>query len=135
MYNFIDSEGHFVDEERLPLVKATTGVIRLEGLTLGGNLTLAFKAGPKMVPVKFDFEMDGQSAEHVTYLGEKLARPETMPFEEIAGRFKDTEGIPPDRPQPPYILVWHTGRRFEPGIQVELGDDTKRQLKALGYIQ
>jgi arylsulfatase A-like enzyme len=135
MYKFIDSEGHFIDEGRLPLAEATDGVIRLEGLELGGNLTLAFKAGPKMVPVKFDFKVDGQPAESVTYLGEKLVQPEAMPFKEIGGRFKDTEGIPPDRPQPPYILVWHTGRRFEPGIQVELGEDTKRQLKALGYIQ
>ena len=135
MRKFIDSEGHFVDEERLPLTESTDEAIRLEGIELGGTLTLAFKAGPKMVPIKFDVKMDGEPAETVTYLGEKLLQPETIPFSEIAGRFKDTEGIPMERPDPPYILVWHAGRRFEPGITVELGDDTKRQLKALGYIQ
>jgi len=135
MRKFMDSEGHFVDQERLPLAESTNDAIRLEGIELGGTLTLAFKAGPKMVPVKFDLKIDGEPAETVTYLGERLVRPEAIPFKEIAGRFKDTEGVPTERPDPPYILVWHTGRRFEPGVTVELGDDTRRQLRALGYIQ
>jgi hypothetical protein len=135
MYHFMDSEGHLIDEERLPLTEASNDIIRLEGLELGGTLTLAFKAGPKMVPVKFDLRIDGESAQSATYLGEKLVRPEGIPFREVGGRFKPTEGAPGERPEPPYIVVWHTGRRFEAGVQVELGDDTKRQLKALGYIQ
>ncbi len=132
---FMDRDGHIVDEESLPLTEATEDIIRLQGLELGGTMTIAFKATPRMVPVKFDFRIDGQPAKNVTYLGEGLAAPDSMPFKQKGGRFVSSEGIPQSRPQPPYILVWHAGTGFEPGERVELGDDTKQQLKALGYIQ
>ena len=80
MREFMDSEGHFVDKKRLPLAEATDNALLLEGLDLGGILTIAFKAAPKMVPVKFDFKIDGEPAEAVTYLGEKLSRPESIPI-------------------------------------------------------
>jgi arylsulfatase A-like enzyme len=135
MHAFLDRDGALVDDSRLPVTEASENVIRLEGLDLGGLLTLAFKAFPKMVPVRFDFLVDGRPAGDITYLGEDLAKAEEMPFEEKGGRFGESEGIPATRPQPPYILLWRTGTKFEEGTQVELGEDTKRQLKALGYIQ
>jgi arylsulfatase A-like enzyme len=135
MHAFLDRDGHILDDARLPVAENAQNIIRVEGLELGGQVTLAFQAAPRMVPVGFDFAMDGRPAGDVTYLGEDLAKPETMPFNEKGGRFGTSAGAPATRPQPPYILLWRTDTRFEAGTQVELGEDTKRQLKALGYIQ
>jgi arylsulfatase A-like enzyme len=132
---FMDAEGHFIDNDRLPITEAASDLVRLEGLEVEGIMTMAFKATPRMVPVKFDFRIDGRSAIGATYLGERLSAPERMPFEQKGGRAMISEGAPRQRPKPPYIIVWQSSPNFEPGEQVELGEDTKRELKALGYIQ
>jgi arylsulfatase A-like enzyme len=135
MHAFMDRDGEIVADDLLPLAELGREVIRIEGLRLGGLVTLAFKIAPDMVPVRFDFEIDGDAAREVTYMGEHLASPQTMPFSENAGRSSKAGGAPPERPEPPYILLWRSSTGFEPGDQVELGEDTLRQLKALGYIQ
>ena len=135
LHTFLDRDGHVVDEALMPIAETTPNTIRLEGLELGGQVTFAFQASPRMVPLEFDFAVDGRPAEAVTYLGEDLARPEAMPFKEKSGRLGTALGSPAARPEAPYILVWRTGSMFEPGTQVELGKDTERQLRALGYIQ
>jgi arylsulfatase A-like enzyme len=135
MHKFLDSDGRIVDADRVALVEASENVLRLEGLELRGGLIMAFSAVPKRVPVSFDFRVDGEPAKSVTYLGEQLSRVETMPFEQKSGRFVQSKGAPTDRPEPPYILVWHSASMFEGGTPVEFGEDTKRKLRALGYIQ
>jgi arylsulfatase A-like enzyme len=135
MHTFLDRDGHVVDDALMPVAGNTPNVIRLSGLELGGRVTLAFQAAPRMVPVEFNFAMDGRPADTVTYLGEDLARPGSMPFKEKGGKVGTSVGAPANRPDEPYIMVWHTGSMFEPGTQVELGEDTERQLRALGYIQ
>lgn len=135
MHTFLDRDGHLIDGDRLPVVQADNNAIRLENLELGGLVTLAFNTAPGMVPVGFDFAIDGKPAREITYLGGDLVQPDAMPFKQRGGRSSPSAGEPSTRPEPPYVLLWRPGTKFEPGAQVELGDDTKRQLKALGYIQ
>jgi arylsulfatase A-like enzyme len=135
MFRIFDSQGHLVDQDRLRLTEVSENVMRLEGFDLKGSMTIAFKVGPKRVPVSFDLGIDGESALDITRVGENLSAPEEMPVTLKATRRGISKGTPPSRPEPPYILVWHAGFEYGTDTPVELGEDTKRKLRALGYIQ
>jgi arylsulfatase A-like enzyme len=135
MHRFLDSQGRLVDQDRVKFSEATKNMLKLEGLELKGTLTLALKAVPKRVPLSFDLKIDGESAIDITHIGQDLLGPEDMPFDLRASRRGPQEGAPSSRPEPPYILVWHTGFEYGTDTPVELGEDTRRKLRALGYIQ
>jgi arylsulfatase A-like enzyme len=138
MHRFFDSDGRLVDSDRLRLEETSNHMKRsltLEGLETKGKITLALKVGPKQVPLTFDLRIDGEHALHKTLMGENLTSPENIPFTKRAKRRDPAKGMPASRPQPPYFVVWHSGQDYEIDTPVELGDDTKQQLRALGYIQ
>jgi arylsulfatase A-like enzyme len=138
MYRFFDSKGRFVDSNRLVFEETNAGMERfftLEGIELKGKLTLAMKVTPKQVPVTFDLRIDGEPATGETFIGESLSSPEAMPFSQKAKRRSLAKGAPASRPAPPYVVVWHSGTEYGIDTPVKLGEDTERQLRALGYIQ
>jgi hypothetical protein len=134
---FFDSDGHLLDSERFKLdhVKARTGhTLRLDGLRLNGELTLAVKIVPKSAPLEFDLRLDGESAMGRTFLGRDLKGPDRMPFTQNDTCWEISKGEPRKRPKPPYVLIWHSGTESDFDTPVNLADGTKRKLKALGYI-
>jgi arylsulfatase A-like enzyme len=138
MHRFFDSDGRLVRSDRLVVQQSGTHrnrVLTIDGAELKGKLTLALKVAPKRVPLTFDLRIDGQPAGDKTFLGEGLASPEGIPFTYKARRRGPGRGTPATRPQPPYFVVWHGGGEYEIDTPVKLGEDTERQLRALGYIQ
>ena len=110
--------------------------LTIENLTLEGRLTLAFKAGPDDFPVHFDLRIDGRPAAEATYLGPDLATLGQMPFTQRANKPRlKSRGAPDGRPPAPYFLVWLTEGKFRGETAIELNDETKRELRAIGYIQ
>ena len=81
--------------------------------------------------------IDGNAALENTYLGAGLEKPAEMPFSQKAKR----EGIKargrPGRrpPESPYIAVWITENVFRGDTALDLSDETRRELRSLGYIQ
>jgi len=100
-------------------------------------MLLAFKASPPEIPLEFDLRIDGQPAPERTYLGASLERPPGMPFKQKAKRGKiKARGRPGRRPpETPYITVWLSESAFRGDTAVSLSDETKRELRSLGYIQ
>jgi arylsulfatase A-like enzyme len=132
---YLDTDGDIVDDDWMPADKPVPNALRVNGLKIRDRITLAFKTVPTVTPVGFDFRMNGTSAENVTYLGQGLRVPASMPFMLRPDQASESKGSPHKRPEPPYILVWHSGSGFEPGTPAQLGEDTERKLRALGYIQ
>jgi hypothetical protein len=135
LYRFLDSDGRIVDASRIRLAEASNNVLRIEGMELKGCLTLAFVTEPGLCPVIFDFKIDDKPAERVTFVGEALSLPDAMPFMEQATRTSRVMGVPPGRPEPPYVLVWHSKNEFGASTPVRLTGMTERELRTLGYIQ
>lgn len=132
----LDARGGFVGKDQGATNMEPGPKISIRGLRLSSLLTLAFKIEPATAPVAFDFRIDGRSALGGTFLGKRLVEPKEMPFGQKgmpAGQ--QSEGEPPTRPQPPYILVWHSGSKFGADVPVTLSDDTQKRLRSLGYLQ
>jgi hypothetical protein len=108
----------------------------LEELRFKGTVTLAFKADPVQIPPEFDFRIDGEPALDRTYLGETLEKADAMPFTQKGRRAKVRSlAGPADRPEPPYFLVWYEESRYSGDTAIKLDEETKKELRALGYIQ
>jgi hypothetical protein len=135
IYRVLDSEGHLVDGSRVGLTEVDRNLLKIEEIELKGSLTLAFTVEPQLTPVIFDFRIDGAPAEGATFLGRTLFQPVAMPFMEQATRKSRIMGDPPERPEPPYILVRQPKDVFGTSSRVRLTGDTERELRALGYIQ
>jgi arylsulfatase A-like enzyme len=131
----MDEKRRFVADDVLEFADGPSNVLRLEDITLSGSLTLAFQVRPWRVPLSFDLRIDGVPAIGRTYLGESLSEPDEMPFVEKDARASESRGIPPSRPSGPYFLVWHTTSSFKGTKEVRLDDATRKELRALGYIQ
>jgi hypothetical protein len=135
LVKILDEKGHIMKAERLPALTSGGDIISLEDLDLKGTVTLAFQVSPKRVQMGFDFSISGEPATSRTFMGEALTNPEAMPFTARGGRREPTNGAPPSRPAPPYIMIWHQGSGFEGERPVRLDDEIKKELRALGYIQ
>jgi arylsulfatase A-like enzyme len=136
LYRFLDESGHIVDLDLATL--STTGAgLSIEGLRLHEPLTLAFKAeAPPRVPVTFDIRIDGEPDLERTYVGEALANPHEMPFARTAARRAARSVAEPSRrPSPPYCLIWHSRSAYTGKTTAQIDPATRRELKALGYIQ
>ena len=133
-YRFFDGAGHLVALDGL--VTRQAHVLRIECPHLQAPITLAFKVGPDIMPLKLDLRIDGKPATDKVFLGQSLVHPETMPFTQIPRRAKGrSQGVPTQRPSPPYILVWHTENPYAGDTAFQLDDQTKKELRALGYVQ
>lgn len=134
-FRILDGEGNLLDSGRLPDLDLTDRSIRLSGFEPQGRLTLAFKTDPLRGPVNFDISIDESPATGLTYIGGQSAHPEEMPFALKSERTSVALGHPSVRPDPPYCLVWSTGHEDEQANRIELDEATKKELRALGYIQ
>jgi len=117
-------------------VEATQAGLRIKGLRTGETTTLAFTATPGKTQVEFDLAIDGEPALTRTFLGRSMENPEKMPFSRVAGnKSVRSRGRPAGEAEPPYFRVWHSRSRFTGPNRMTLKDDTRKALKALGYIQ
>jgi len=133
-YRFLSGAGHLVNPGGL--VTRQEHVLKIEGLRLQAPITLAFKVEPDIIPLELDLRIDGRPAVDRVFLGQSLVHPETIPFTQIPRRAKSkSKGIPSQRPSPPYILVWHTENPYAGDTAFQLDDQTKKELRALGYVQ
>jgi hypothetical protein len=100
-------------------------------------ITLAFHLdGPPRLPVEFEVMIDGRDASGRTFIGDPLESPRTMPFAlELRGTGARSKASPRPRPSKPYVLVWHNMPQFKGRTAIKLNESTRRELKALGYIQ
>ncbi len=130
-------KSHDLVETPCPLIIDRAGShLRLKGLCLSGSLVLAFKVYPERFPVQFDLSIDGRSALKSTYIGETLEAPDAMPFTLKGKRARArSAGRPSGDLTPPYILVWYEESSYQGDTSITLDDETKKELRALGYIQ
>jgi arylsulfatase A-like enzyme len=137
LYKFIDSNGRIVDVDPPPVINEVGSALRIEGLRTDGRIQLTFGAsGPSALPARFDISIDGSQALQRTFIGESLRNPTEMPFAAKWRRVtvKSPRG-PMPRPTPPYVLVWHSEPQYTGDTAVKMDEGTKRELRALGYIQ
>ena len=136
LHRVLDRSGGIV-EVPCPLIIDRAGShLRLKDLSFSGSLVLAFKVYPERFPVQFDFKFDGRSATKNTYVGEALETPDAMPFTLKGKRPRaGSAGRPAGCPEPPHILVWYEKSRYHGDTSIKLDEDTKKELRALGYIQ
>jgi hypothetical protein len=87
-------------------------------------------------PMRFDFMIDGQPATPRTFIGESLVRPPGMPFT-VQDSLSDlaSAGRPGRMPAPPCLTVWRSKTQYGGETAIELDEQTKQELRSLGYIQ
>lgn len=124
-----------VDPDTTLVSRVSKSELRIRQLGLNTSMTLAFKVEPRVSPVKFDLKIDGKRALDSTYLGRSLATPKGMPFSQKgAPAGAASEGEPESRPTAPYFVVWHSGSNLGEEIPAKISDETRKQLRALGYL-
>jgi arylsulfatase A-like enzyme len=135
-YSLFAANGRLLEAGDALLTDREGSVLCLDSLDLKGVATLAFKVSPERIPVTFDFDIDGRSAISGTYLGESVVPPDEMPFtiRGTRGRAKSA-AKPGGTLTPPYILVWYSESRYTGETAIKLDEETKKELRALGYIQ
>jgi hypothetical protein len=135
-HKILDASGRIAhDQEPFELLSSGAG-LRLESFRLKGKATLAFKAEPERVPVEFDILIDGEPATEATFLGGDLIKPAGIPFVLKARRTKAASaGRPAGEISLPYALVWLEKSGYAGNTLLKLDEETKRELRSLGYIQ
>jgi arylsulfatase A-like enzyme len=135
-YRLLDRNGRIVDPQGSLSISASNSLLRLEDFALKGSLTLAFKFYPPDIPVRFNLKIDGHPAMESTFLGEALEIPEAMPFSIQSRRGRvDSPGRPDIRQESPHFLVWYEESDYRGDTRINLDEETKKELRALGYIQ
>jgi hypothetical protein len=139
LLNTTDGEGSPIDIHEIADVEAKPSkrsVFEIRDLNVDRDITLAFQVEPPRIPVEFDLKIDARRAPGETYLGGSLANPDKMPFSRKGGRkVLASRGAPAQKPEPPYYLIWRVQQQFEGDTSVDLDETTRRELRALGYIQ
>lgn len=132
----ISAEGDYGLAQGLASEASPAAVLAMRDLRVSDTFRLVFKTAPAKFSVSFDLRMDGKPAHAVTCLGASLARPDTMPFVQMPGKPTcKARGEPSGRPREPYIAVWLSGKSHGDEAAAVLSDRTRRQLRALGYVQ
>jgi arylsulfatase A-like enzyme len=136
LHKLIDETGEILDISDLARASATTSRITIDRLRVGRRVVLACKLDIREAPLRFNLAIDGGVATGRTYIGESLLRPVTMPFtEQASDRNEGLNAEPTRRPEPPYFLIWHFQSPYQGDTSIELDEEMKRELRALGYIQ
>ncbi len=136
LYKMVDTGGRVRDIEDMVEPGTARHELEINGLRVVDGATLAVKANPDNIQIHFDLQIDGVPAARETYLGQSLACLERMPFTQRANKPKlKARGRPEDRPAPPYFLVWLTEGRYGGETAIDLSEETKKELRAIGYIQ
>ncbi|MFH1313225.1 MAG: sulfatase [Candidatus Eisenbacteria bacterium] len=135
LHKILDAGGCLTDRLQTVTTVATESELNIRWQGSGQPLTLAFKVEPAQAPVEFNFRIDSVPAMQSTFLGPGLLQTDRMPFTQRGGRAAEgLRGRPDRRPEPPYVLVWQSRSRFGGHTKVRLNEQTKADLKALGYI-
>jgi arylsulfatase A-like enzyme len=136
-HEFFDAEGRPVEAGDAAGTNDVRSVLEVRDLTVDGTIVLAFQAhAPAGIPLTFDMRIDGEPALESTFVGESLKCPTQMPFSKRArGADGGSSAGPWPRPEPPYLLVWHTAAVYGGNTPAALKSETIRDLRALGYIQ
>jgi arylsulfatase A-like enzyme len=138
MPRLIEPDGslvEFAEPDKTPATEQNT--LSLRGFEVEKRMLLAFKATPAEIPLEFDLKIDGESALANTYLGASLETPQEMPFKQRPKREGiKARGRPTRRPPAtPYIAVWVSENVFSGETALDLSEETRRELRSLGYIQ
>jgi hypothetical protein len=137
-HKIIDNKGEILETDAFSTATIEPSVIEIRDLEVTDPLILAFKLKQKKAPAEFDLRIDGEPAIMTTFIGDATARPMTIPFTEKA---PDAEGDagrlgkPERRPEGPYFLLWLERSQYDEETTIELDEETKRELRSLGYIQ
>jgi arylsulfatase A-like enzyme len=137
LYRLIDQSGRVMPTDAEPAAESADTRLVFKGLRPSQTLTLAFQVeAPPALPVALDFRIDGRPAIGRTFVGEALRAVRNMPFFLRTGRAGSKTWMPPaHKPEPPYILVWRVPGDQVSQVRPEINEETKRELRALGYIQ
>lgn len=137
LWRFMDKDGHFLQKGTVVPAEMSEWAMRIAGIRPDGSVTLAFKVdSPPALGVAFDLKIDGRAVPERIFIGEAAKHPEKVPFVRKTGQMgARTWGAPTQKPAPPYFLVWREQGRQVSQIPATLTEDTKRELRALGYIQ
>jgi hypothetical protein len=132
----LDGTGRLAaDQTPLKLLRSRSA-LEVEDLGFKGTVTLALRVEPERIPVKFDFRIDGNPAAGATFLGASLTSAEEMPFVQRARRVQTlSEGRPAGPLTPPYVLVWFEKAAYRGETALKLDEETRKELRSLGYIQ
>ena len=137
-HKVIDSDGNILATDAVGTAAIEPSVIEIQNLEVKEPLTLAFKLMQAKAPIEFDLKIDGRPAVQSVFIGETLSQPTMMPFTEKAPppESEATDLCNPDhRPDGPYYLLWLHRSQYQEGSTITLDGETKRQLRAVGYIQ
>ncbi len=137
MWQFFDGTGHVLRDQVKALEYSRGGemVLEVSDIEVNGTVEMVAQVSPLQVPCTFDIKIDGEYDAERVYLGPGLQHPASLPFTYKMRRRGVTAGEAEGRPKQPYVLVWHTNVQYGPSAPARMSDDTKRKLKALGYIQ
>jgi hypothetical protein len=119
------------------LREAAGSTYEVNDLSPEGRVKMGFKIHlPKDIPTGFNVRIDGKPAADATFIGDALRNPKKIPFTVPGRRARAANASgPQERPQPPYVLVWHVEGKFGSDVPANLSEDVKKDLRALGYIQ
>lgn len=135
-YRLLDRNGRIVDPEGSLSVSESHSRLQLDDFSFKGSLTLAFKFHPPDIPVEFNLKIDGHPVMESTFLGETVQAADNMPFSARSRReLVNSPGRPDARQEPPYYLVWYEASDYRGDTRIKLDEETKKELRALGYIQ
>jgi arylsulfatase A-like enzyme len=136
LHKVFDSQNAIIATEEVGETRITKSRVAIRGLEVTEPLTLALKLDRRDAQVTFDFAMDGRPATTHTYIGEALLQPVTMPFtEQRPNQEQRRTSTLGRRPDPPYLMVWCYDPGYGGGVEMELDEETREKLRALGYIQ
>jgi arylsulfatase A-like enzyme len=153
-----DEKGRLLDLDQTVLAGSTPYGFRIEGLRTAGSLTLAFKSAAlpyrstdhvaresaantafaysdAHLPLEFNLRIDGKPAIKETFVGASVGSPREMPFSTQGAPDRPRAEAKPAAPSPPYFLIWYSESRYKGPTRAALTEGTRRQLRALGYIQ
>jgi hypothetical protein len=132
----VDNGGAHIGPGRRPEIDVEGPEVRINDLRVADEVILAFQTRGDLAPVIFDLNIDGVQAIDRTYIGRELSRPAGMPFSRSPMRKAvKSEEEPRQKPDRPYFLIWHTEAPYAGETTARPGEATKRELRALGYIQ
>jgi arylsulfatase A-like enzyme len=135
-YKLFAANGRLLEMGDILHTERDGSVLCLDSLDIKESALLAFKIYPERFPTTFHLKIDGRPATSTTFLGESVSPPGEMPFTIKAGRGRvKSPGKPTGDMAPPYILVWYSESQYRGETAIRLDEETKKELRALGYIQ
>jgi arylsulfatase A-like enzyme len=131
-----DAAGRMVDIGKVGSGGIGSGGITLRNLKLSSEATVAFKVEPENTLISVDARLDGEPAMEAVYLGTEMKRPDELPVS-IHKRLgvNIASGVPAERPEGPYVLIWKSGKRIGGPAVFELGETIENELRSVGYLQ